>query len=160
MGTRCRKKIYTCGTHGYIPSLDAEGLLTANSHNAITETSTIHDSFKSPEQSSVRTTGSRKTQLQKQLYDLVSAEVKEECTPKPPPMDYTTTFKGDFSKDFDPRVIPPTKAHDIYTEQPVTFWSNEIEAGTHLSGLSNVTTKDTPFRKNATFSTPIEESLT
>ena len=27
-----------------------------------------------------------------------SAGVKEEFKPKPPPMDYTTTFTGDFSK--------------------------------------------------------------
>ena len=64
--------------------------------------------------------GSRKTQLEKQLYAIVrylmyssrhsvawtahykvqfcSAEVKEEFSAKPPPMDYTTTFKGDFTK--------------------------------------------------------------
>ena len=27
-----------------------------------------------------------------------SSEVKEEFLTKPPPMDYTTTFKGDFTK--------------------------------------------------------------
>ena len=59
-----------------------------------------------------------------------SADVKEEFLTKPPSMDYTTTFKGDFTKgivvywcninnslayslDFEPRVIPSTK---------VTIW--------------------------------------
>jgi len=30
-------------------------------------------------------------------------------------------------------ILIHSKAHDIYSEQPVTFWSNEIESGTHLS---------------------------
>lgn len=136
-----------------------KGLLTADSHKPVTEVSTIHDSYKQPQKLNIRTEGSRKAQLQKQLYHIVSAEVKEEFVAKPPPMDYTTTFKGDFTKDFEPRVIQPTKAHDIHTEQPLTFWSNETEEGTYVTGLTKVATNDTPFRKNAAFSTPIEESL-
>ena len=31
-------------------------------------------------------------------HTFCSSEVKEEFLPKPPPMDYTTTFKGDFTK--------------------------------------------------------------
>ena len=40
------------------------------------------------------------------------------------PMDYTT-LEGEFTKDFDPRVIPPTRARDIHihAEKPVPFWS-------------------------------------
>lgn len=47
-----------------------------------------------------------------------------------------------------------TQDHDVKTEQPATFW---LERSEEVHGVSQVRTKDTPFRKNAAFSTPIDE---
>uniref|UniRef100_A0A8B9EX28 Sperm-associated antigen 8 n=1 Tax=Amazona collaria TaxID=241587 RepID=A0A8B9EX28_9PSIT len=46
--------------------------------------------------------------------------------------------------------------HDYFTEQPCSFW---LEQARSLTGVTSIRSRDTPFRKDASFSTPITESL-
>ncbi|XP_026883155.1 sperm-associated antigen 8 isoform X3 [Electrophorus electricus] len=46
--------------------------------------------------------------------------------------------------------------HDYKTDQAITFWSENYQK---IQGMTPVRTRDTPFKKNASFSTPINESL-
>jgi hypothetical protein len=89
---------------------------------------------------------------------LCSQEVHSEFNPPPPQPDYLSVTKKDFfSNDFTPIERKPEKEHDLYQEQAVTFWSQQLDKQC-LPGLTQVRTQDTPFRRNAAFSTPIGES--
>jgi len=44
--------------------------------------------------------------------------------------------------------------HDVNSDQAFTFWNQNMN---QVHGVSQVQTKDTPFKKNAAFSTPIDE---
>uniref|UniRef100_A0A1B8XXL4 Sperm-associated antigen 8 n=1 Tax=Xenopus tropicalis TaxID=8364 RepID=A0A1B8XXL4_XENTR len=49
-----------------------------------------------------------------------------------------------------------SRTHDYRTEQPVTFWAENVRS---ITGVSDTRTKDTPFRKSSRFSAPISEYL-
>ncbi|XP_025031745.1 sperm-associated antigen 8 isoform X1 [Python bivittatus] len=46
--------------------------------------------------------------------------------------------------------------HDYWLEQPQTFW---LEHAQQVPGTSSIRTGDTPFKKCATFTTPVPEHL-
>ncbi|NWU53002.1 SPAG8 protein, partial [Dromas ardeola] len=46
--------------------------------------------------------------------------------------------------------------HNYCTEQPCSFW---LEQAHRLPGVTSIRSRDSPFRRNAAFSTPITESL-
>lgn len=131
-----------------------KGILTTDFNAEAERLSTVRDSYRKLETHGVRKIGLRQQLLQEELYRQVSAEVDEEFNPPPPTVEYLSTTKKDFSKEFTPIVKVPTRDHDVKTEQPATFW---LERSEEVHGVSQVRTKDTPFRKNAAFSTPIDE---
>lgn len=68
--------------------------------------------------------------------------------------DYNTTFNESYNKQFTPTQPLPTNGHDYRVEQPITFWSDHAKK---IHGVSqSKLTFDSPFRKNAAFSTPTE----
>eukprot|EP00794_Sanderia_malayensis_P009877 gene9877-10887_t len=130
------------------------GILTKEFDTKCEDMTTCRDSFKKHEKSNLRQKGRRLELLEKELYEQISAEVKKEFNPPPPKIDYTSTTKGDFHKDFVPFLPEATMNHDVNAEQPMTYWSHHLN---QVHGVSQVRTNDTPFRKNAAFSTPIDE---
>jgi hypothetical protein len=59
---------------------------------------------------------------------LCSQEVHSEFNPPPPQPDYLSVTKKDFfSNDFTPIERKPEKEHDLYQEQAVTFWSQQLD---------------------------------
>ncbi|XP_076866883.1 sperm-associated antigen 8 [Brachyhypopomus gauderio] len=59
-------------------------------------------------------------------------------------------------------LMPKSSAHNLCsdhyykTDQAITFWSENCQK---IQGVTPVGTRDTPFKKNASFSTPINETL-
>ncbi|EDO37651.1 predicted protein [Nematostella vectensis] len=130
------------------------GVLTTDFEAEPEKLTTVRHSYRSPEPLGIRTIGVREQMMREELMKQVSEEVQQEFNPPPPEVEYKSVTHKDFNKEFTPIVKEPTMPHDLCKEQPATFWS---ERSTEVHGISQVKTKDTPFRKNAAFSTPIDE---
>ncbi|XP_028399148.1 sperm-associated antigen 8-like [Dendronephthya gigantea] len=134
-----------------------KGILTTKFDSKVENLSTTKDSYRQPSGSGVRAKGKKLELLEKHLVEKLSAEVQEEFHPPPTPPDYKSVTKQDFfSNEFIPRERVPRQPHDVVKEQPLTYWSEKAD---RIHGVSQVKTKDTPFRKNASFSTPVEHQL-
>ncbi|XP_078615262.1 sperm-associated antigen 8-like [Branchiostoma floridae x Branchiostoma japonicum] len=132
-----------------------KGLLTTNLEAHPENVTTFRNSYTAPDKSGVRTVGKREQLLTQALYQKVSEDVHQEFNPPPPPVEYKSVTAKDFWDDsFVPSMPEPIKDHSVEREQPMTFWSQHKDK---IHGVSQVKTMDTPFRKNAAFSTPIEE---
>lgn len=59
---------------------------------------TVHLSYASPSQTTVRAVGQRQQLLKQHLCEVISNDVREEFNPPPPPMDYNSTTKKDYRK--------------------------------------------------------------
>lgn len=95
--------------------------------------------------------------LEKLLHDQICKEVQEEQEPTREFFETESVTHHDYRVDGVQTGPPaPTKPHDYCQEQPETFW---IQRASQLRGVSNITTLDTPFRKNCSFSTPVPLSL-
>ncbi|KAL5515702.1 hypothetical protein EMCRGX_G000906 [Ephydatia muelleri] len=131
-----------------------KGILSTNFAASMEGLSTVKDSYAPASPVKVQNMGKRQELLTRQIYEMVSAEVHEEFHPPPSPPDYTSTMKKDFHRDFVSTLPPPTKEHNVLTEDPLTFWSDNINS---ITGVSQVTCSKAPFHRNAAFSTPIEQ---
>lgn len=132
-----------------------KGLLTCDFDSKAENLTTVRDSYRPPQHPQVREKGSKREALEKMLYEQISQEVHEEFNPPPDPIDYKSVTHNDFNKDdFVSEKPKPTAHHDYTSEQPVTFWTEHKE---RITGTSQLKTLDSPFRKNASFSKPIEE---
>ncbi|XP_074651231.1 sperm-associated antigen 8-like [Tubulanus polymorphus] len=133
-----------------------KGILSTNFDAEPEKISTCQDSYKAPAQLGVRTMGKKKELLMQMIYDQASKEVHEEFNPPPEPTEFKSVTQKDFNiDDFVPQEAKYTRSHNL-SEQPVTFWSDHKDC---VTGVSQVKTHDSPFRKNAAFSTPISEYL-
>ncbi|XP_002739377.1 sperm-associated antigen 8-like [Saccoglossus kowalevskii] len=131
------------------------GILTTNNEAKQEKISTCMDSYRPPESPGVRLVGKKQQMLEKMLYEKVSQEVHEEFNPPPPEPEYVSVTKKDFTVEgFVSESPEPTMDHNVETEQPITFWSDHKMK---ITGVSQIKTHDTPFRKNDAFSKPIEE---
>ena len=134
-----------------------KGILTTNFESKVENLSTTKDSYRQPSGSGTRAKGRKLELLEKQLIEKLSSEVQAEFHPPPSPPDYKSVTKRDFfSNEFTPIERVPERFHDVVREQPLTYWSEKVNI---VHGVSQVQTKDTPFRKNASFSTPVENQL-
>ncbi|XP_075189048.1 sperm-associated antigen 8-like [Anomaloglossus baeobatrachus] len=57
---------------------------------------------------------------------------------------------------FSPQTPSPSKAQDYRTEQAKSFWTDNVH---RITGVSDVRTRDSPFKKSSAFSTPISRYL-
>jgi len=134
-----------------------KGLLTLESDKAAEKLTTARESYQQPKFPEVRLRGKKEELIERMLYSQVGAEVHKEFNPLPPPTEYISIKQSDYDKpDFVSTKPPPTKDHNVNTEQPVTFWSTHTSK---IPGLSQIKTRDTPFKKNTAFSKPIDEYL-
>ncbi|NXT87575.1 SPAG8 protein, partial [Anhinga rufa] len=73
------------------------------------------------------------------------------------PMESVSTTHRDYCAtgcQFTP--LPTTQPHNYCTEQPCSFW---LEQARSLPGVTSICGGDSPFRRNAAFSTPITSYL-
>ncbi|XP_065178053.1 sperm-associated antigen 8-like [Sycon ciliatum] len=106
-----------------------------------------------------RTVGARRQQLEQQVREYVAAEVEQETAGPEPEMDCTSTTRSDYTSDYVPRQREHTREHSVYGEAPASFWQAELESGRAVDGITVMPSQRVPFRKNATFSTPVEQAL-
>ncbi|NXG75878.1 SPAG8 protein, partial [Baryphthengus martii] len=84
-------------------------------------------------------------------------EMLEEVCPHQMPMESVSTTHQDYRVEgcqFTP--LPTTQPHNYFTEQPSSFW---LEQARSLPGVTSIDNGNSPFRRNAAFSTPITEYL-
>ncbi|XP_064620500.1 sperm-associated antigen 8-like [Lineus longissimus] len=129
------------------------GVLTTNFDAKPEKESTMQDSYRPPPKPAVRLHGKKQEMLLQMLVEKVSNEVDAEFNQPPEEDDWRSITHRDYNKEFESRKIPPTTSHDYVSEQPVTFWSEHKDK---ITGVSQVKTGDTVFRKNAAFSQPAD----
>ncbi|NXI56530.1 SPAG8 protein, partial [Chloroceryle aenea] len=85
----------------------------------------------------------------------VRKEMQEEICPQEMPMESVSTTHQDYRAE-DCQFMPllTSQHHNYLTEQPCSFW---LEQAHSLPGVTSTGSKDSPFRRNAAFSTPITE---
>ncbi|XP_074787600.1 sperm-associated antigen 8 [Athene noctua] len=101
--------------------------------------------------------GQRKAMLESMLYQKYRKEMLEKMCPQQMPMELVSTTHQDYHAggcQFMP--LPTTQPHNYCTEQPCSFW---LEQAHQLPGVTSIRSWDSPFRRNAAFSTPITEYL-
>lgn len=135
-----------------------KGLLTTNIKEGFEKETTFRESYKPPKDPGVRQRGVKAELLEKMLYEQVSKEVSEEFNPPPEPVEFKSVTQLDYNiEGFQPTKIEPTAHHDYVSEQPVTFWTEHKEK---MHGITQIKPSfDSAFRKNTSFSKPIEEYM-
>ncbi|XP_071482337.1 sperm-associated antigen 8-like [Diadema antillarum] len=134
-----------------------KGILTGELEAPAEKLSTCMDSYQEPQKSKVRTVGKKKELMERALLAQVTQDIQAEVSEPQPIAEYKSVTQKDFNIDDFQSVLPPPKyEHNVNTEQPITFWSEHKEK---IHGVSQVKTLDTPFKKNSSFSKPIEESF-
>jgi len=112
-----------------------------------------------------RTTGIRlhnkKTELLFQVHDQVVAEEQAHLNKAPDATDYTTTKQHyqSLHPEYPEIEHEVSREHNFLNDQPATFWHEQI-AGKAMPGLSAVGDSGNPYRKNAKFSTPLDDVRT
>ncbi|XP_069820991.1 sperm-associated antigen 8 [Dendropsophus ebraccatus] len=122
-------------------------------------TSTTHqDSYRRPSTDSRRHTGLREEQLRRELYQRFSQDIREELRSPTKEMKVTesTTKRDHQVAGFVPQIPAPRKKHDYRSEQAVTFWAENVHA---ITGVSDIRTSHSPFKRSSAFTTPISDYL-
>ncbi|NXL33059.1 SPAG8 protein, partial [Glaucidium brasilianum] len=84
-------------------------------------------------------------------------EMLEKICPQQMPMELVSTTHQDYhAGGYQFMPLPTTQPHNYRTEQPCSFW---LEQAHQLPGVTSIRSGDSPFRRNAAFSTPITEYL-
>ncbi|XP_043934917.1 sperm-associated antigen 8 isoform X2 [Protopterus annectens] len=136
-----------------------KGLLSIATENKLDGLTITKISFQHPHRAGAQVRGKREECLEQYLYQKISKDVFNELTQPPPPakVELMSTTRQDYKVEGFKSVPPqPTMKHDYKTEQAITFWSENIQK---VTGVTNIRTRDTPFKKNSSFSTPIYESM-
>ncbi|XP_071794312.1 sperm-associated antigen 8-like [Asterias amurensis] len=120
-----------------------------------TPLSTCTESYMLPPKLKVRTGGRKKELTERALYAQVAKELQEEAEEPPPMPEYKSVTQKDFDVEgFVSELPPPEMEHNVANEQPITFWTQHKQK---IPGVTQEKTLDTPFRKNTSFSKPIDE---
>ncbi|XP_018600246.1 sperm-associated antigen 8 [Scleropages formosus] len=134
-----------------------KGILTLDFLSKFQGVSAVKAAFTPPRGPGVREKGIREELLKKQLYETIGEKVLEEFNFIPSSTEYVSSAKRDYDVEgFESTIPPPSQEHDYRNEEAITFWSDNHDK---ITGVSAVRTRDTPFKKNCTFSTPISEQL-
>ncbi|CAB1332716.1 unnamed protein product [Coregonus sp. 'balchen'] len=113
-----------------------KGILTMDLSSKVQGVTTVNAAFTHPRGHGVRQRGLRGELLEKYLIKKISEQTHAEFNPEPPKTEFCSTTKEDYKVEgFQPSLPSP------------------------LKGVTAVSTRNTPFKKNATFSTPISEHM-
>ncbi|XP_058847585.1 sperm-associated antigen 8 isoform X2 [Acipenser ruthenus] len=112
------------------------GILSVDLLCEVTDRTTTRESYTAPKGLGVRQRGMKEELLEKYLYQKISEEVLNEFNSPPPLEQLMSVTRRDYNiEGFKSVPPPPTK------------------------GVTAVRTRDTPFKKNSSFSKPISECL-
>ncbi|NXR07076.1 SPAG8 protein, partial [Semnornis frantzii] len=124
---------------------------------------TVKDNYHPPHRALLLGQGQRQAMLESILYQKYRQactpmnEMLEEMRPCQMPMESVSTTHQDYcAEGFQFTPLPTNKAHSYCTDQPCSFW---LEKAHSLPGVTRICSLDSPFRRNAAFSTPITEYL-
>ncbi|NXS62600.1 SPAG8 protein, partial [Brachypteracias leptosomus] len=152
---------------GFVYRHGHHGLLVHQLTSWPTGSTTTKDTYCPPHRVLLLGRGQREAMLESMLYQkyrqampqrggpYYKKEMLEEKCPRQMPMESVSTTHQDYRVQgcqFTP--LPTTQPHNYCTEQPCSFW---LEHAHSLPGVTG--TGDSPFRRNAAFSTPITEYL-
>ncbi|XP_074852017.1 sperm-associated antigen 8 isoform X2 [Carettochelys insculpta] len=150
------------GSEGFVYRHGHRGLLTLQCCLPLATSTTMQDSYHRPQSTRVPVRGQRAAILELMLYQNYRKETLAELYPPAGPMESRSTTHRDYRKEgFQAVLLPHTRPHDYHREQPRTFWLESARQLTFLllQGVSNFRSGETPFRRNATFTTPVSEYL-
>ncbi|XP_074712369.1 sperm-associated antigen 8 isoform X2 [Strix uralensis] len=145
------------GSEGFTYRHGHHGLLVHQLLSWPTDSSTTKDTYRLPHRALLLGRGQRKAMLESMLYQKYRKEMLEKICPQRMPMESVSTTHQDYHAggcQFMP--LPTTQPHNYCTEQPCSFW---LEQAHRLPGVTSIRSGDSPFRRNAAFSTPITEYL-
>ncbi|XP_034048707.1 sperm-associated antigen 8 [Thalassophryne amazonica] len=133
------------------------GVFMTDPTSKMESVSTLKASYVPPKGPGVRLQGIRGELREKHLTQMISEKLHAEMNAPPPKTDFTSTFQKDFCiEGFVPVTPKTTQVHDYKNDPAVTFWSENLH---RIQGVTTVKNLKAPFRKSATFSTPISEQL-
>ncbi|XP_026999703.1 sperm associated antigen 8 [Tachysurus fulvidraco] len=134
-----------------------KGIITVDFSSKLNGVSTLKSAFTSPKSTRVRKKGLRAELLQKQLIKSISEQVLAELTPRPPaPELHSVSSSVHTAQGFQCVRPTPSTGRDYRTDEAITFWRENFDK---IQGVTAVRNRDAPFKKNASFSTPIRERL-
>ncbi|NXU55121.1 SPAG8 protein, partial [Turnix velox] len=144
-------------SEGFIHRHGHQGLLVDKLLSWPTNSSTTKDTYRLPHRVLLLGRGQREAMLEVMLYE----KYRQACTSGiyPPAKSkalVSTTHEDYHAEGCQFRPLPTTQPHNYFTEQPYSFW---LEQAHTLPGVTGTCSGDSPFRRNAAFSTPITESL-
>ncbi|XP_026068560.1 sperm-associated antigen 8 isoform X2 [Carassius auratus] len=133
------------------------GILSMDVTARVQGISTFKATFKSPKSIGVRQKGNRAELLENDLIKRISDQIQAEMNIEPLAPELCSVTKADYKVEgFKSVRAPLTTDHDYTADQAITFWSDNYQK---IQGVTAVKTKDQPFKRNATFSTPIGDQL-
>ncbi|XP_031465722.1 sperm-associated antigen 8 isoform X1 [Phasianus colchicus] len=145
------------GSEGFIYRHGHRGLLAPLHPPISLPCSTTKDAFRPPHRIPLLAQGQREAMLERMLYQKYRQELMKEINPPPGPMETLSTTHRDYQAGgFQPTPPLTTQPHNYHMEQPRSFW---LEQAHSVPGVTCIRTGDSPFRRNAAFSTPITEYL-
>ncbi|KAG8131379.1 hypothetical protein E2320_017953 [Naja naja] len=146
------------GSEGFFHRFGHPGLLTLDFLAVTPTTTTMKDSFPRPVKTGLPVRGKREAMMEHLLYQKHSTSLlAHDASPPSEPMESLSITHRDYRQEgFHSEPLPPTQPHDYRLEQPQTFWREHAQ---QVPGTSSIRTGDTPFRKCATFTTPVSECL-
>ncbi|XP_026721530.1 sperm-associated antigen 8 isoform X2 [Athene cunicularia] len=145
------------GSEGFTYRHGHHGLLVHQLLSWPTDSTTTKDTYRPPHRAQLLGRGQRKAMLESMLYQKYRKEMLEKICPQQMPMELVSTTHQDYHAR-GCQFMPPatTQPHNYRTEQPCSFW---LEQARQLPGVTSIRSWDSPFRRNAAFSTPITEYL-
>ncbi|XP_077137372.1 sperm-associated antigen 8 isoform X1 [Ranitomeya variabilis] len=148
------------------PGHAMEGEVHRHGHKGILSTqllvdmSTTHqESYRKPESDYGRQrTGLKEEKIRKLLYHKFSQEILEELRS---PLEETSVTESSSKRDYQvegflPKIPTPSKEYDYQMDQAKTFW---MENANRITGVSDIRTRNSPFKRSSAFSTPISHYL-
>ncbi|XP_066567673.1 sperm-associated antigen 8 [Amia ocellicauda] len=133
------------------------GILSVDLVSKVADVTTVRETYTPPRGPGVRQRGIRGELLEKYLYKTIREQVLEELNAQPPAAEMISTTRHDYKRDGFESVPPaPSKEHNYKTEQAITYWSENHQK---IQGVTAVRSRNTPFKKNTSFSKPISEYL-
>ncbi|XP_007236727.3 sperm associated antigen 8 [Astyanax mexicanus] len=133
------------------------GILTLDMTSKTQDETTVKATFTAPKGPGIRQKGLRAELLEKSLIKMISEQIHAELNPEPPAPELNSVTRADFTAGgFKPVRPAPSKECDYRSDQAITYWSENHQK---IQGVTAVRTTQSPFKKNASFSTPISERL-
>ncbi|NXK23636.1 SPAG8 protein, partial [Arenaria interpres] len=145
------------GNEGFTYRHGHPGLLTHQLISWPTHSTTTKDTYCPPHSVLLLGRGQREAMLEYTLYQKYRQEMLEKICPPRKPMETISTTHRDYGARGCQFTSPPTtQPHNYCTEQPRSFW---LEQAHSLPGVTGNRSGDSPFRRNAAFTTPVTEYL-